>query len=160
MTPSGSTAPQPPQPAKSPRRRPPRGLGRLAAYLVGPAYLAAAALGLSLVFGGDSRLFGWALGALFGVLLVWLTISIFYPTAGQPPCPACSEDRTEPLDPQTTRGIKCGACGFVDEEASSFYHAEESGSLITIVRREAGLPDAPPNTGATDTPSPPVQEQP
>ncbi len=129
-------------------------------WLQGPIYLAAAAVGLLLVFGDSGQLFGWALGALFGVLLLWLTISIFYPTSAEHRCPACSQECLEPLDPTTTRGIRCNACGFVDEEASSFYHAEEAGTLVTIVRREAGLPEAPEALTAPDEDAPPTKDQP
>lgn len=144
---------------------------QIPAWIIGPACLVATAIGLLFVFGDDPRLFGWALGSVFAVMLLWIIISILFPGSVDRRCPACAEDRLESLNQTTTRGIRCAACGFVDEEASSFYYAEESGSLITIVRREAGLPATPTGNEPApagpsvpsevgDTSAPPTPDQP
>ena len=42
-------------------------------------------------------------------------------------CPACGEERLERLDPTTTMGVRCAACGHEDPEATGWFLAEDEG---------------------------------
>ena len=121
----------------------PRAVGRgedvrieRAAWLIGPLLLASVAAGMLFVFRGVDHLFGVALGLVMGLGFLWILVSVLFPAKPDRACPACSERTLERLDPKSTTGLCCGACGWQDEEASSFLLAEEEGTFEDVVLRE------------------------
>lgn len=98
--------------------------------------LLASACGVILVLHGPDRLFVAALAALFGVALLWMLVSIFWPARVDRTCPACGRTGLRRLDPTSAHGVACDACGHVDPEQSSFLMAEEEGPIEPMVLRE------------------------
>jgi hypothetical protein len=107
-----------------------------AAWLVAPMFLAASASGILLVLRGPDRFFAWALASLFALALLWILISVFFPAAVERTCPSCGRESLRGLDPKSTRGVLCDACGHLDPYQSSFLFAEEEGTVAAIVRAE------------------------
>lgn len=119
----------------SPPRQDPEPLPR-SAWLIGPAILAAIGLGLVLVRADPFWLFMGAIGLAVGSALVWIAASSLWPATADRRCPVCGEDSLVRLDPLSTRGLSCSACGHTDESASSFLLAEEEGAIEPIVLHE------------------------
>ena len=107
-----------------------------AAWLVGPALLAASASAVTLVLRGPDRLFGWAVGATAVLALGWVLACALSPARADRRYPACGEESLERLDRGTTRGLACRTCGHSDAHASSFLLAEAEGPLEPIVLAE------------------------
>jgi hypothetical protein len=114
-------------------------------WLVAPLLLAAVAVSVLVVRGHPELLVGAALVVLFGLVFGWVAVSIFSPAVPDKDCPRCGDARIEPLEADSTQGIRCSGCGFVDPTASSFYLAEEKGTLARIVARQRRrrAPEAP-----------------
>lgn len=107
----------------------------LLGWLVAPLCLGAVGASVLVVRGPGLALVGATLVVLFGAVFLWVAVSVFSPAVPDKVCPRCGEARIEPLDADSTQGIRCSGCGFVDPAASSFYLAEESGSLARIAAR-------------------------
>lgn len=80
---------------------------------------------------------GWlgpaAIALLVGAGLAWVAVSVFWPAAADRRCKECGEEALERLDPETTQGLRCRACGHVDAEATGWFLAEEEGPLEELV---------------------------
>ena len=98
--------------------------------------LAAVAGGVLVVRNGPGWLGPAAITLLVGSGLVWVGVSVFWPAKADRRCQACGEEALERLDPETTQGLRCGACGHVDEEATGWFLAEEEGPLEELVLRQ------------------------
>lgn len=120
-------------------RRRPGTPPRLAAWFLPPILLCSVWAGISLVFRGPDEMFAWTMGVLLGLGVGWIAISALLPSRADRRCPACGREALRRLDPRTTRGVQCSACGHVDELRSSFYLAEAEGPLEEIVLRERSL---------------------
>lgn len=141
--------------SSGPSGRPPGWL----AWLAPPAMLAGVLVGVAWVKAGPTGLWGYVLAALFAVAMGWIVVSVLWPARADRTCPRCGSEELERVDPRTTVGIRCAACGFVDESKSSWLLAEEEGPLEGIVleqrerrrgqrRRRRLQPDAEDRSGA------------
>ncbi len=128
------------------RRRPRLEAPGIVGWLVPPLALVAIGVGVLLVRARPESLFPWIFGAMVLAAVGWVVVSALSPAKADRRCPQCGHDSIERLHPATTRGIRCGACGWQDETASSFFLAEdEVPALEDIVLRERHLPhDGPP----------------
>lgn len=106
------------------------------AWLLPVFVLAAIVAAFALLHHGPERLFAYALGVLFATGFLWIGISIFWPARADRACPGCGREAVERLDPRTTQGLACRACGWRDASASSWFLAEEEGPLEELVLRE------------------------
>jgi hypothetical protein len=97
------------------------------AWLIPPAFLFAALLGVGIVMQGPIELYGFALAALFGVGVLWLLISMFFPGKADLGCPRCKEEALERMSLDSVTGIRCASCGYEDAAASSWMIAEREG---------------------------------
>lgn len=122
----------------------------LVGALVPLAWIAAAAGGLWLVRRLPQAAFGWVAGAVLGLAILWILVSVLWPARAERTCPSCGRASLRRLDRETTLGLACEACGFVDESASSWYLAEEEGPLEELVlsARRRTRPPSPPATAA------------
>jgi hypothetical protein len=113
------------------------GLESLAGWLVAPLLLASTAAAMALALRGPDRLFAIAFGAVLVLGMAWILISSLSPARADRACPLCSRAALERLDPRSTQGLRCGACGWRDESASSFLLAEEDGDALeeVVLRR-------------------------
>lgn len=112
--------------------------------MIGPLCLLAVAAGVLFVRQGPAQAFVVTISILVGTVLLWVLVSVFSAAKADKTCPRCGSEGLQQLDPDTTRGVTCAACGFADETASSFYLAEETGSLEHTVllerrRKRAGV---------------------
>ena len=107
----------------------------LPAWLLPLLLLAAAGGGTAIVLVRPPWLTGAVLALLLGGGLAWIAASVFWPAAADRRCPDCGEEALERLDPATTVGLRCGACGRVDPDASGWFLAEEEGPLEELVLR-------------------------
>jgi hypothetical protein len=108
-------------------------LVKLLAALVPALMLGAVALAFALIRGRPleiARIFG--LASLVAVLS-WIVASVLWPGRSDRRCPSCGAEALVRRDPNTTVGIVCSRCGFVDEEASAWLLAEEEGPLERTV---------------------------
>ncbi len=121
-------------PAGDPQRS--RARTALVAWMIGPIGLLSVAAGVLFVRQGPGEAFAVTISILGGVVLLWVLVSIFSAARADKTCPQCGSEGLRQLDPDTTLGVTCAACGFADEAASSFYLAEETGSLEHTVLRE------------------------
>lgn len=104
------------------------------AWLVGPLLLAfAVGVPAFLVRSSGELLWGTVLGVLVVVPLCWIAVSALWPARAERNCPHCGADALRRIDPRTTVGVACGACGWRDEARSAWYLAEEEGPLERIV---------------------------
>lgn len=101
-------------------------------------FLGATLTGVWIVKSGPTGLFG----ALIAVAIVlgfgWLLASALLPAApADRRCPACgTENGLAPAFEDTTRGVACRSCDYLDETASAWMIAEEDGPLESVVLRE------------------------
>ena len=123
--PAASTPPSPERPTHG---------GAARAWLVGPILLAAVVAGALLVLRGLDRAFASALTSLFGLVVVWILVSVFWPGRPDRSCPKCAGSALRRIDPHSTRGVACDACGHLDPDASSFLLAEDEGVPIEPMR--------------------------
>ncbi len=103
---------------------------RLASWLVGPLLLTATLAAVLFILRGPDHLFGVVFGGVLALGLAWILISSLFPGKADRRCPRCGAHALERLDPKTTRGLRCGACGMVDAHTSSFLLAEDEGATI------------------------------
>ena len=118
---------------------------RLASWLIPPLLLGSAVIGVVLVTQGGSALFGWTVGGLISLGLLWVLVSSLFPAEPDRTCPECGGETLVRMDPNTTHGIRCVACAFEDAEASSFLMAEQEGPLEATILGQRGR--ALPKTG-------------
>lgn len=123
--------------AARPAPRAPAPVGR-GSWLLPPILVAAVATAAMLVRGDLGGLFGLAFGLLVALGLTWILISVFFPPRADRSCPACGQETLERLDPRSTSGVRCSACGHRDEQRSAWLMAEEEGPLEPTVLRERG----------------------
>ncbi|MFN0009549.1 MAG: hypothetical protein ACKVXR_16745 [Planctomycetota bacterium] len=110
---------------------------RRAGWFIGPTMLLATTCAMLLVVRGADRAFGAALALLIAVSIAWILVCVFWPGAPDRTCSECGRDGLKRLDPASTRGVLCSACGASDAERSSFLFAEEeNGPLEPLVVRE------------------------
>lgn len=109
---------------------------RLPTFVIPIAFLAAIGLALAIVSLGPARLLPWLGSALFGLVLLWVATTIFWPARADRTCPACRKETLVRLDPATTQGVRCSACGHADPSATSWFLAEEEGPLEDLVLAE------------------------
>ena len=123
-------------PLAEPDPRPAR-LHALAGWLVAPLCLSAVAAGTLLIFRGPDGLFGFTFGLFLALGLAWILACSLFPARADRTCPACGRRSLSRLDRKATHGLKCRQCGWLDEDASSFLLAEDSGQPFEdIVLRE------------------------
>ena len=89
--------------------------------------------GVWTVFQQPGWLAGVVLGAVLVIALVWLLTTTLWPSSADRSCPLCGKKSLKRIDPKTTRGLRCSACGYEDETASGWYLAEEEGALDEVV---------------------------
>lgn len=111
---------------------------RLLPHLVPVAMILAVVLGVALVLRRPSGLLTVVLAVMLVVPALWIGISALWPARADRTCPRCGADALERLDPETTTGVSCRACGWVDETASAWLLAEEEGPLEDAVLRQRG----------------------
>lgn len=112
-------------------------LHALAGWLVAPLCLSAVAAGTLLIFRGPDGLFGFTFGLVLALGLAWILACSLFPARADRTCPQCDRRTLARLDRQATHGLKCRHCGWLDEDASSFLLAEDSGQPFeNIVLRE------------------------
>lgn len=104
--------------------------------MIGPISLLAVAAGVLFVRQGPGPAFAVTISILGGVAVLWVLVSVFSAARADKTCPRCGSEGLRQLDPDTTLGVTCAACGFADEAASSFFLAEEAGSLEHTVMHE------------------------
>jgi len=114
------------------------------AWLVPPLVLGAIVAGALLVMRGPDSAFAVAFGILLGVGLLWVLVSSLFPNRPDRGCPACGEPALVRLSRASTQGLRCRRCDWVDEDASSFFLAEEEGPIEPIVLRERQETNAAP----------------
>lgn len=116
----------------------------------------ATAAGVGLVFLRPDWLLGAVLAVVLGSGFLWVLISAFTPAEADRRCPDCGENALVRLDPSTTRGLRCEACGHVDAEASGWFLAEEEGPLEELVlesrRRKKAASASPAHPRASSRP--------
>ena len=118
----------------------------LLSVLIPAAMLAAACLPLLLILRRPAGLVGWVGGLALTVGLLWVVTSVLWPGRAERGCPECGEERLQRLDPETTVGVRCAACGFTDASRSSWLFAEEEGRPLepAVLRERNRLPDSEP----------------
>ncbi len=105
-------------------------------WLIGPLLLASTGLGFALVMNAPGTIAIWVLGGGTALALIWILGSAFWPAKADRGCPECGADALRRMDPNTTRGLVCTACGHRDPEASGWFLAEEEGVLDDILAQE------------------------
>ena len=99
--------------------------------LIGAIGLAVAVINL-----GADAILGWVGYALGGAVVVWVLAASMWPAEADRTCPQCKEEALERLDPNTTMGLRCTACGHVDAAKSGWFLAEDEGPLEELVLRQ------------------------
>jgi hypothetical protein len=120
--------------AEHPRRD--RAPSALVGWAVAPLSLLAVGAGVLFVRQGPALAFVVTMSILVGAVLLWVLVSVFSASKADRSCPQCGSESLERLDADTTHGVRCGACEFTDETASSFYLAEQEGALEPMILRE------------------------
>lgn len=113
----------------------PRGLDRIA-WAIPLVMLGAIAVGVLIVRNAPGWIGPAMVSVLVGAGLLWVGVSVFWPAKADRKCPRCEEEALERLDPDTTQGLKCASCGFVDEQATGWFLAEDEGPLEDLVLRQ------------------------
>ncbi len=98
--------------------------------------LGALVLARSIVAEKPLWLFGAVLGLFFAAIAGWIVVSTLWPARAERRCPVCGSEALARIDPEATSGIACRKCNYRDDAASSWFLAEEEGSLESIVLRE------------------------
>lgn len=114
-------------------------LSRLLAPLIPLLLLGAVGVAVAIAALGADRVVGWVGYTVGGLVLLWVLAASFWPASADRKCPACGEERLERLDPETTMGVRCTACGHVDETKTGWFLAEEEGPLEELVLRQREL---------------------
>lgn len=81
----------------------------------------------------EVNLFGWAFGLLLFAGVAWVVISVFFPPKTDRQCPECGEVALRRMDRDSTHGVRCARCDYVDESRSAFLMAEEEGPFESAV---------------------------
>jgi len=110
----------------------------VAAWLVPGLFLGAVLTGVALVRAGSQAWFVVVLVGLVVLPATWVLASALSPAKSDRRCPACGQQALARRSPDSTQGLECMACGWVDEEASGWLLAEEEGGLDQIVRARLG----------------------
>jgi hypothetical protein len=110
-----------------------RSVARWTGWLVAPLMLAAVALAGLLVLRLPFGVFGKCLAVLFALPFLWILVSVLWPARADRTCPRCGGAGLRRIDPGTTHGVACSACGWRDEGESAWLLAEEEGPLEEIV---------------------------
>lgn len=110
---------------------------RVGAWLVAPLLMGATAAGVLFVMRGPDQVFGAVFTGVLALGLAWILISSLFPGRADRRCPRCTQQGLERLDPRSTRGVRCRACGMVDAHASSFLLAEDDGAQLEDVALRA-----------------------
>lgn len=98
--------------------------------------LGAVGLAVAVINLGADSLVGWVGGAVGGAVVVWVLAASLWPAKADRTCPQCGEDALERLDPDTTMGLRCTACGHTDPTKSGWFLAEDEGPLEELVLRQ------------------------
>lgn len=98
--------------------------------------LGAVGLAVAVINLGADSLVGWVGGAVGGVVVLWVLAASLWPAKADRTCPQCGEDALERLDPDTTMGLRCTACGHTDPTKSGWFLAEDEGPLEELVLRQ------------------------
>lgn len=69
-------------------------------------------------------------------MVLWVLAASLWPAKADRTCPQCGEDALERLDPDTTMGLRCTACGHTDPTKSGWFLAEDEGPLEELVLRQ------------------------
>ncbi|MFT5290788.1 MAG: hypothetical protein ACI8QS_002874 [Planctomycetota bacterium] len=141
-------------PGSRPRRRstgPDGGVPSWATWFIGPALLLSALLAFAILQVDQSTLFAVASLTGLSVLGLWVLTSILWPSRADRSCPDCGLDTLERMDLETTMGLRCGSCGFMDETLSSWFLAEEEGPLEEIVLAQRGRTKSRPRLSKVDS---------
>jgi hypothetical protein len=116
-----------------------RDLASRAGWLIGPLCLCAIAAAMLFVFRGPDEIFAIAFGLVLAIGLAWILISALFPASADRQCPRCGRASVVRADPNALTGLRCRACGWRDDSASSFIHAEDDGAPFEdVVLRERG----------------------
>ena len=84
-----------------------------------PFSIAAAGLFFWLFYRMESLVLFALAAALVGLPVGWMVMSVFAPASPNRKCPECEKDGLVPLRPGDEAGVRCTACGHVDEAAST-----------------------------------------
>ncbi len=98
-------------------------------WILTPLLFLSTTLGVWIVLADPAGLFGWIVGGLGALALVWIVVSSLFPASADRNCPACGRDTLVRLSDANTQGKVCKACQWRDETQSSFFLAEEEGPL-------------------------------
>ena len=107
-------------------------------YWMPPLFLGSVLLGIVLLTRRPDGLWAYVVGAIFVVVFGWFLVSTLWPSRAERNCPACEREGLTRLSEESHRGLRCTLCGFEDENASSFFIAEEEGTLEETVMLERG----------------------
>lgn len=101
-------------------------------------FLGATLAGIWVVKRGPVELFGGLVVISIVIGFGWILASVLLPSAPvDRSCPNCGHaDGLRPAFEDTTRGVACRACDYMDETASAWLIAEEDGPLEPVVLRE------------------------
>jgi ribosomal protein L37AE/L43A len=102
-------------------------------WLAPLAFLTAVAGGVALVRSGSAAWFGALVIGLVVLPALWVLASALSPAKADRRCPACGRETLVRRSRDSTQGLACGGCGWVDAEASAWLLAEEEGPLEEIV---------------------------
>lgn len=105
----------------------------LTPFLLPLLLVGASAAGVAVVRAGPGWILPVVLALLFGAGLVWIAASALWPAKADRRCPRCGSEALERMEPTTTDGVRCRACGHADPEATGWFLAEEEGPLEEIV---------------------------
>ena len=108
----------------------------LPAWALAPLLTLVTAGGVALVFLRPDWILGAVLAVVIGSGFLWVLISAFTPAEADRTCPSCGEESLERLEADSTRGLRCTACDFVDPAASGWFLAEDEGPLEHLVLAE------------------------
>lgn len=111
------------------KRRPPSALG----WILTPLLFLSTALGMWIVLANPAGLFGWVVGGIASLALIWVLVSALFPARADRTCPACGRDTLVRVSEASTEGLLCKACAWRDETQSSFLLAEEEGALEPLL---------------------------
>ncbi len=124
--------------AESPRDSAPSERPKSSGYWMPPLFLGSVLFGIVLLTRRPDGLWAYVVGAIFVVVFGWFLVSTLWPGRAERKCPACEQEGLTRLSEESHRGLRCTLCGFEDENASSFFIAEEEGTLEETVMLERG----------------------
>jgi len=102
-------------------------------WLVPPALLIGVGLGVWVTWHEPKAVLPLVLGLGLAFPTLWILISALWPGKADRRCRECGASELVRIDPATTLGLRCRACGFRDESASGWLLAEEEGPLEELV---------------------------